>query len=43
MTPVSQRLFPPVAAALIVSAVFREAVTIPVSFQLAHRAAPVLA
>ena len=43
MTSVSQRLFPLVAPALIVSAVFHEAVTIPVGFQPAHRAVPVLA
>jgi len=39
----SQRLFAPVNAVLIVSAVFHEAVTLPASFQPAHHAAPVLA
>lgn len=39
MTSVSKRLFTPVAAVLIVSLVFHEAIT----FQPAHRTVPVLA
>jgi hypothetical protein len=40
MASVSKRLF---AAVITVSAVLDEAVTMPVSFQPAHRAVPVLA
>ena len=43
MAYVSQRLFALVTPVSIVSAVCHEAVTIPISFQPAHRAVPVLA